>query len=285
MLISGFTLVRNATLLDFPVEASIQSLLPAVDEFVVNVGHSDDDTLDRVHAIGDPRLGIVESAWDPSAGTAMLALETGRAMAACRSPWGIYIQADEVFADGAARLVRAAIERNDSDPAVEGVLVEYRHFYGGFDTVVRNRKWYRHEVRAVRLDPALAVHSYRDAQGFRVGAADRRVRAVPSGAVMHHYGWARPPRALAAKRSEDRALDPERRQALDGRPLLPWIRGIEPFAGTHPAEIRDWIAARQTSEILVGSRGPSDENNGWPRWTCSIGGPVGGPGKSGTMSR
>jgi hypothetical protein len=228
--------------------------LPVVDEFIVNVGRSDDDTLDRVRAIGDPRLRIIESIWDASAGTAMLSAETQRAMAACRSPWGIYIQADEVFADGAASLVRAAIEWNDGDPAVEGVLVDYRHFYGGFDTIARNRKWYRREVRAVRLDPALEIHSYRDAQGFRVGAGSRRIRAVASGAVMHHYGWARPPRALAVKRSEDRALDPVGRQALDGRPLLPWIPGIERFPGEHPAPLREWIAGRRTAENLIGSR-------------------------------
>ena len=199
-------------------------------------------------------------------------------MAACRSPWGIYIQADEVFGDGAAGLVRAAIERNDGDPAVEGVLVEYRHFYGGFNTVARNRKWYRREVRAVRLDPALAIHSFRDAQGFRAGAERRRIRAIATGVVMHHYGWARPPRALAAKRSEDRALDPVRRQALDGRPLLPWIPGIEPFHGEHPAGVREWIAARRTSENLVGPRGAErrelrlaaldllDRWTGWRPW-------------------
>jgi hypothetical protein len=185
----------------------------------------------------------------------MLAAETQRAMMACRSSWGIYIQADEVFADGAALEVRAAIERNDGDRTVEGALVEYRHFYGGFDTIVRNRKWYRREVRAVRLDPALAVHSHRDAQGFRAGPDDRRIRAVASGAVMYHYGWARPPQALAAKRSEDRTLDPARRQALDGRPLLPWIPGIEPFGGEHPAVAREWIAARRSAENVVGLQG------------------------------
>ena len=30
MEISGFTIVRNATILDFPLEASIRSLLPVV---------------------------------------------------------------------------------------------------------------------------------------------------------------------------------------------------------------------------------------------------------------
>lgn len=249
--VSGFTIIRNATLLDFPLEASIASLLPVVDELIVNVGHSDDDTLNRVRGISDPKLRIVESRWDPALGAAMLAVETQRAMAACRHPWGIYIQADEVFADGGAKLVRDAIERYDMDTRVEGILVDYLHFYGGFGTVARNRSWYRREVRAVRLDPGIDVHSYRDAQGFRVGAPHRRIRAVPSGAVMHHYGWARPAWALAAKRAEDRALDPAARQALDGRPLLPWFPGIEPFRGEHPAVAREWIAARRSSEQLI----------------------------------
>jgi glycosyltransferase involved in cell wall biosynthesis len=251
MQISGFTIVRNATRLDFPLEPSLRSLLPVVSELIVNVGQSDDDTLDRVRSIGDPRIRIIESRWDRGRGTAMLADETQRAMAACRSPWGIYIQADEVFADDGAHRVAEAIERHDADRDVEGVLVEYVHFYGGFDTVARNRKWYRREVRAVRLDAALGVHSYRDAQGFRVGLDNRRIRAVASGAVMHHYGWARPAWALANKRVEDRALDPERRHVHDGRPLLPWIPGIAPFRGEHPAIAREWIAARRSEEQLI----------------------------------
>src|SRR5690606_16474469 len=78
--ISGFTMVRNATRLDFPVEASIRSLLPAVDELVVNVGDSGDDTMDRIRAIDDPRIRIVTSTWDPTQGHQMLATETARAM-------------------------------------------------------------------------------------------------------------------------------------------------------------------------------------------------------------
>lgn len=86
--------MRNATRLDFPLEPSLRSLLPAVDELVVVVGASEDDTLDRVRAIGDPRLRIVESVWDRSRGIAMLADETERARLACTGDWGIYIQAD-----------------------------------------------------------------------------------------------------------------------------------------------------------------------------------------------
>lgn len=232
----------------------MRSVLPVVDEFIINVGASSDDTLERARAIADPRIRVIQTVWDPSLGPGMLAHETQRAMSACQHAWGIYIQADEVFADGGAERVRDTIARCDDDARVEGVLVDYRHFYGGFDMIASNRKWYRREVRAVRLDPALGIHSYRDAQGFRVGPEDRRIRAVASHAVMHHYGWARPAWALASKRAADRVLDPARRQALDGRPLLPWFPGIRPFTGEHPAVARDWIDARRSPERLIAPR-------------------------------
>src|SRR3954451_15788857 len=77
--VSGFTIVRNAIKLDFPVEASIRSLLPVCDEVVVNVGRSDDATLDLVRSIADPKIRILESAWDMSRGNTVLGIETHRA--------------------------------------------------------------------------------------------------------------------------------------------------------------------------------------------------------------
>ena len=249
--VSGFTIVKNATLLDFPLEASIWSLLPGVDELVVNVGASEDDTLDRVQAMDDARIRIIESTWDPSAGHAMLAVETGRAMAACRHPWGFYIQADEVLADGGALRLRELAARHHGDPRVEGIAVDYLHFYGGFDTVAINRRWYRREVRAVRLDPALGIHSFRDAQGFRVGDDHRRIRAAASDVVMHHYGWARPAWALAAKRAADNEIYHWRGKMDQDRPLLPWFPGIRRFGGRHPAVLHPWLETRRSDEQLI----------------------------------
>jgi hypothetical protein len=139
-------------------------------------------------------------------------------------------------------------------------LVEYRHHYGGFDQVAINRRWYRREVRAVRLDAAAAVHSFRDAQGFRVGPTDRRIRAVRSGVTMHHYGWARPAWALRAKRTADTAIYHWRGKMDPDRPLLPWFPGIEPFAGEHPTPVRAWIAARRTESSLVSVPAPDREH-------------------------
>ena len=62
--ISGFTFIRNGIELGFPFEASIRSLLPLVDEFVVAVGCGNDDTLARVLAIGDPKIRVIETLWN-----------------------------------------------------------------------------------------------------------------------------------------------------------------------------------------------------------------------------
>ncbi len=242
--VSGFTIVRNAIKLDFPVEASIRSLLPVCDEVVVDVGRSEDETLDLVRGIGDPRIRIVETEWDMTRRNTVLGHETLRAMRECRHPWGIYIQADEVLHERGAEELVAAIQRHDGDPRVEGLLVRYLHFYGGFDTIATHRRWYRREVRAVRLDPALDIRPYQGAQGFRVGPGHRKIRARLTTAEMFHYGWARPAQALREKRELGKTMYPWR-DADDRKPLLAWVPGIRPFRGTHPAVAQAWIEPRR----------------------------------------
>jgi hypothetical protein len=245
MRVSGFTIVRNAIKLDFPVVASIRSLLPVCDEVVVNVGRSEDDTLELVRSIGDPKIRILETEWDMTIRNRVLGDETLRAMRACRHPWGIYIQADEVLHERGAEEMAAAIACHDADRQVEGLLVRYLHFYGDMDTVAVNRRWYRREVRAVRLDPALDIRPYQGAQGFRVGPEHRKIRARLTGAEMFHYGWARPTQALKAKRETNRVIYPWSREREARRPLLPWFPGLTRFQGTHPAVAREWVDARR----------------------------------------
>src|SRR5829696_5966395 len=252
--VSGFTIVRNAIKLDFPVEASIRSLLPVCDEVVVNVGRSEDETLALVRSIGDARIRIVETEWDMTRRNTVLGHETLRAMRECRHPWGIYIQADEVLHERGAVELAAAIQRHDGDLRVEGLLVRYLHFYGGFDTIATHRRWYRREVRAVRLDPALDIRPYQGAQGFRVGPEHRKIRARLTAADMFHYGWARPAQALREKRELGRTMYPWR-NADASLPLLAWMPGLEQFRGTHPAVAQAWIEARNFDpDRVVGPR-------------------------------
>lgn len=248
--VSGFTIVRNAIKLDFPVEASIRSILPICDEVVVNVGRSEDQTLDLVRSIADPRIRILETEWDMTRRNTVLGHETLRAMRACTHPWGVYIQADEVLHERGARALAAAMQQHDGDLRVEGLLVRYLHFYGGFDTIATHRRWYRREVRAVRLDPTLDIRPYQGAQGFRVGPAHRKIRARLTDAEMFHYGWARPAQALREKRELGKTMYPWRNADRD-LPLLDWIPGIKPFGAEHPAVARDWIGQRRNDPERV----------------------------------
>src|SRR5574341_2412064 len=177
-MLSGFTIVRNAIKLDFPIVPAIHSILEACDEVVVNVGKSEDDTRDLVASVRDPRVRILDTEWDFSKKNIMLSLETQRAMDACKGRWGIYIQADEVLHETGARLLKENVAEWDGDARVEALLVKYRHFYGGFETIATSRRWYRREVRCVRL--GRDIRPYQGAQGFRVGPEYRKIRARPT---------------------------------------------------------------------------------------------------------
>lgn len=243
-MLSGFTLVRNAIQLNFPIVAAINSVLEVCDEVVANVGRSDDETRELVAGIGDPRVRIIDSEWDLSKGDDMLALETKRAMDACRGSWGIYVQADEVLHERGAHVLKHNVAEWDRDERVEGMLVDYLHFYGAFDRVATNRQWYRREVRCIRL--GRDIRPYQGAQGFRVGPEYRKIRARPTGAQMFHYGWARPAQTIREKLALTKQMYPWATEHLDRelkRGTLKWIPLLRPFTGSHPAAAREWMAA------------------------------------------
>lgn len=241
MRLSGFTLVRNAVHLDFPVVESIRSILPLCDEVIVNVGRSDDETLALLRSITDPKIKILETEWDFQRGASVLRDETARAMAACAHPWGLYIQADEVLHEAGAASLVETIHRAAADPRIEGVAVRYRHIFGDPALEAVNRHWYRREVRAVRLGPT-DVRPFRDAQGFRVGPEARRVRALLADSEMFHYGYLRSAAALRGRAGVDRDLYPDRSTSAGDPAQLHWFPGIRPFRGTHPEVARGWVS-------------------------------------------
>jgi len=243
--LSGFTLVRNAVKLDFPIVAAIRSVLEVCDEVVVNVGKSEDDTRDLVASIRDPRVRILDTEWDFTKKNIMLSIETQRAMDACAGSWGIYIQADEVLHERGARILKDKVAEWDRDERVEGLLVKYLHFYGGFDRIATSRRWYRREVRCIRLGKD--IRPYQGAQGFRVGPSYRKIQARPTDAEMFHYGWARPAKAIKEKLEISKTIYPwggDRFDKEQARGFLEWIPLLRDFTGDHPAAAHDWIAQR-----------------------------------------
>jgi glycosyltransferase involved in cell wall biosynthesis len=192
MRVSGFTFVRDAVRLDYPVVESIQSVLPIVDEFVVNVGASGDGTIDLIRGIGSPKLRIIESAWNPNlaAGGYVLAQQTNIALFNCTGEWAIYLQADEAIheRDHARLLELLALYR--SDDRVEGLLLQRISFFGDYKTLL-NVHPLRGELVCRVVKPHRFVLSRGDALGFTVHPKykekSRRIRVVDTGLDLFHY--------------------------------------------------------------------------------------------------
>lgn len=199
MKVSGFTFIRNAIKYDYPIVEAISSILPICDELVVAVGNSGDETRKLIENINSPKIKIIDTVWDDSLreGGKVLAVETDKAFKeiSSDSDWAIYIQGDEVLHEKFLDPLKQAMLHWIDNPEVEGLLLDYLHFYGSYDFVGDSRRWYRKEVRIVRNDPG--IKSYRDAQGFRKN--NRPLKVKPVKATMYHYGWVKPPEAQQAK--------------------------------------------------------------------------------------
>jgi len=157
--VTGFSFVKNALIYDYPVVEAIKSILPICDEFVVAVGKSDDKTLELIQSIAPEKIRIIETVWDESLreGGRVLAVETDKAFKAIAkdSDWAFYIQGDEVVHEKYLPVIREAMEKHKEDVDVDGLVLNYNHFYGSYDYVGASAKWYSHEIRVVKNNPKI----------------------------------------------------------------------------------------------------------------------------------
>jgi glycosyltransferase involved in cell wall biosynthesis len=239
MRIVGFTIVRNAIKYDYPIVESIRSILPIVDEYVVAVGASDDETKQLIESIGSPKIRIIDTVWDDNLreGGKVLAVETNKAFDAITdADWCFYLQGDEVIHEKYHPEIVASCTAYLNQKEVEGLLFKYEHFYGSYDYVGDSRTWYRNEIRIIRNDKN--IRSYRDAQGFRIN--DRKLRVKPINAFVYHYGWVKDPRFQQAKQENFHKMwhddnwvknNVAEANAYD----YAMIDSLQTFKGTHPA--------------------------------------------------
>ncbi len=241
MIIHGFTFVRNAVKYDYPVIESITSILPIVDEFIVSVGNSDDNTLQLIESIGSPKIRIIHSVWDDSLreGGRVLAVETDKTFARISpsADWAFYLQADEVVHEKYLETIKNEAEKYLHDKKVEGLLFKYLHFYGTYDYIGNSRRWYNREIRLIRNDKT--IKSYRDAQGFRKAGRKLNVKLID--AYINHYGWVKHPQKQQKKRDDFGLLWSNDQQAIikeETRDMFDYMKDADvlmPFTNSHPA--------------------------------------------------
>jgi glycosyltransferase involved in cell wall biosynthesis len=247
MKISGFTFVRNAIDLCYPVVEAITSILPICDEFIVAAGDSSDGTTELIRDIGDPKIRIIETIWDKTLVSGVSnSQQTNIALDACTGDWGFYLQADEVVHEEDLDGIVSNMRRHHNDRSVEGLLFDYVHFYADYDHYQTAHNWYRREIRIVRT--GIGVRSWRSAQGFRRNGQKLQVRLA--GGRIFHYGWVRPPRQMTRKSHAFKTLHAGRDTADQEFPDLNAgfdygkLHGRARFTGTHPRVMHPLIASR-----------------------------------------
>jgi glycosyltransferase involved in cell wall biosynthesis len=246
MKVSGFTFIRNGNVLGYPFVPSIRSLLPLCDEIIVNVPRSTDGTLETVKKIGDPKIRIIETEWDEQEkiGDPIMRRHTDLALGQCTGDWCVYIQGDEVLHEDGIPTMRATMERELNNPQVQGLLVDYTHFYGSFWTEVYSFGWYYQEVRVVRRDPK--IRSCGGAQGFRT-TDNQKLRVKDSGGRYFHYGHALEPAQARIKTGNLASLygNTNLANSIAARPERFYVddQKVKPFRGTHPAVMSEMVAA------------------------------------------
>ncbi len=243
MKVTGFSFIRNAVKYNYPIEEALRSILPLCDQVVVAVGDSSDGTRELVAGI-DPKIRIIDTVWDETIreGGRVLAVETDKAFQAIgnEADWCIYIQGDEVLHEDGYPAVREAMEKWKDHPEVDGLLFNYRHFFGSYDYVGSESRWYRHEIRVIRNNKG--IYAYRDAQGFRKGD-NEKLRVKPVDAWIHHYGWVQEPKVIKAKCiAKDKIMynmegDEENIVVAEDYPFT-LVNALQKFKGTHPAVMK-----------------------------------------------
>ena len=249
MKISGFTIIKNAVLNDYPIVEAITSILPVVDEMVVLIGDCDDGTERLIQSINNPKIKIHHSVWDTnlrSCGT-VLAVETNKAFELIdpESDWAFYIQGDEAVHEKYHQNITDACKKYKDDEQVQGLLFKYLHFYGSYNYVGDSRKWYSHEVRIIRNNKI--IQSYKDAQGFRIG--ETKIPVKPIDAYIYHYGWVKSPEEMI-KKQKSVGVYWHNNEEMKGYEKVPDAYdfndydSLEKFTGTHPLVMVDRIVRK-----------------------------------------
>jgi glycosyltransferase involved in cell wall biosynthesis len=250
MKISGFSFARNITKLYYPLEESIRSILPVCDEFVIAIGKGDDDDTTRtiVERINNPKIKIIDTTWDkPSYEKgSILSEQSNIALNACSGDWCFYIQADEVVHEKFHEPIYARCKELVNDTEVEGLLFDYKHFWGDYEHYHISHAWYPREIRIIRN--RCGIESWGDAQSFR--KAGEKISVAKVNAEIFHYGWVRPPEMMQIKKRYFVRFWGERDDSENTMFDYGSLEKIPRYTDTFPAVMKNWIAQMNWNDQL-----------------------------------
>lgn len=240
MKISGFTFLRNAVTNGYPFEESIRSLLPLVDEYVIAIGSGKDDTRDRVMAINDPKVRVVDTTWNEKMADRGFVYGQQKMIAHynCSGDWAFYLEGDEVLHENDIEQIRSSMLCHLDDERVEALYFDFFHFYGDASTLGvsgyrQAPRIIRNSIRSIAPDGLFFVVLDRNKSG-------RYPVAASANAPIYHYGHARKAEFTRAK------LDQVGKYWGRVHTQFRGYEDIDPsalrtFRGTHPAVMSSWL--------------------------------------------
>ncbi|MCB9747392.1 MAG: glycosyltransferase [Candidatus Omnitrophica bacterium] len=248
MKISGFTIARNAIKYNYPIIESICSILPICDEFIVNVGDSEDDTLKLIQSISDKKIRIIQNKWDFSQGKEVLSYQTNLALKECAGDWAFYLQSDEVIHEKDLPKLESVMRKYSADLTVDALRFQWLHFYGSYYRYRIDSGWYQKQNRIVRNNGQ--VESYGDAFGFK-RVDEKPLNWKNTNCLLYHYGWVHPEEIMAQRRFNAEkigfvSLTDEQR--MEQRYSYGDLNRFPAYFGAHPKLMRNRIKEHRLSQ-------------------------------------
>lgn len=248
--LSGFTFIKDGLSLGYPIKESIESISPICDEIIINVGFNDiectkdDGTWSFLtNHFKAPKYKFIKSWWDPEMTSKGLILsqQTNLALKECQGQYCQYIQGDEAIHEKDFQIIKEAIEKMDHTPESQGLIFQYRHFYGNTDILKHTRNTYRREVRLIRN--GIGTQSFLDAQGFKTHDG-KKLKCIETNARIFHYGWARNSILMDKKNKAFNKLYHGTHHKTDDFSYRR-IWGLKKFQETHPTVMKKWIESHK----------------------------------------
>lgn len=263
MNISAFTLIKNAEKFQFPVIESINSLLPAVDHYLVNVGDSETHDLLFREFRNEPKVRLITFDWGgKEKGTSFISEQTNLIMNAIGTDYAFYLQADEVIHERDLYRIPSFIKECEKEDRL-GITLKYLHFAGDpnhvFKTYEDGGDFYDRELRIFRNTGELV--SFGDGQSFSSltnGYFDPRgpqpvlhqkERFLDSDIEVFHYSYLRDRKKLLEKKKylEEfyKISEPDRKENIpeDENGYFIDPEKTKEFKGSHPNVMLKYLEA------------------------------------------
>ena len=241
MKVSAFTFIKNGQILGYPFIESIQSILPIVDEFIINVGDSKDNTLEMIKSISSSKIRIIRSIWSPSMKDRGYVYGQQKMISQfnCTGDWAFYIECDEVYHEKDLDKIHKSMINSLNDPKVEALVFDFFHFYGNANSFLDSPGWYRSEARIIKT----SIRSYAPDGLFWLILDKNKIGRYPKarhvGVHCFHYGWVRSEEEMNLKSKKVQKYWGKSHKSIDYSQIDSKI--IKEYRGTHPKVVQDWL--------------------------------------------